>query len=160
MSVTHDTPNPIQNLKTSYMLKELGSGGSGGCCNNPDLTAGWKLIDSAPSTGEYQVDDVVDDELEGDDDEILDSEGSSVTVLDQLEPPNSRTTPLGVEFALLETPPEKLRKMRKAPVDCHALNCWSSLVKLVKENMTCAKCGNAINKFERRTIGIATELDF
>jgi hypothetical protein len=115
---------------------------------------------TAPSTGEYLVDDHVDNELEGNDNESLDSKGSSVTVLDQLEPPNSCTTPLGVEFALLETPPEKLHKMRKAPVDCHVLICWSSLVKLVKENMACARCGDAINKFERGPLELRRNLTF
>jgi hypothetical protein len=45
-------------------------------------------------------------------------------------------------------------------VDCHVLIRWSQLQRLVKERMSCVTCGLAVESFERRTVGIATEIDF
>jgi hypothetical protein len=64
-----------------------------------------------------------------------------------------------VDLALLETPEHKQSKQRKAPDDWHVLIHWSELQKLVKECFSCAGCGGRVTNFNRRTIGIATELD-
>jgi hypothetical protein len=64
-----------------------------------------------------------------------------------------------VWLALTETPPEERKKMRQSPDDCHVLIRWSELVLLVKNNLCCS-CGSPIKRFHRRTIGIATEIDF
>jgi hypothetical protein len=61
---------------------------------------------------------------------------------------------------LRKTPPEELKKKRKAADDCHVLIRWSKLKDLATLHMACAKCGQAITKLERQTVGIATELDF
>jgi hypothetical protein len=81
--------------------------------------------------------------------------------------PTNRVTPgtpcvfsLPPPKELRKTPPEELKKKRKAADDCHVLIRWSELVNLVTSHMACAKCGQAITKFERQTVGIATELDF
>jgi hypothetical protein len=44
--------------------------------------------------------------------------------------------------------------------DCHVLIRWSELQNLVKKRMLCADCGLAVTSFERRTAGIATEINF
>jgi hypothetical protein len=44
--------------------------------------------------------------------------------------------------------------------DCHVLVRWSQLQNLVKKRMSCADCGLAVTSFERRTVEIATEIDF
>jgi ribosomal protein L37AE/L43A len=44
-------------------------------------------------------------------------------------------------------------------VDCHVLIRWSALHEVVTKNTACAKCGTAITRFVRRTVGIATDLD-
>jgi hypothetical protein len=49
---------------------------------------------------------------------------------------------------------------RNASDDCHVLIRWSELQKLVEKRMSCADCGLAVTSFERRTIEIATEIDF
>jgi hypothetical protein len=71
----------------------------------------------------------------------------------------SRVPVCTIDTPLTETPPEDRRKKRKKPEDCHILIRWSQLVSLVKDNFSCA-CGQPIKDFERRTIGIATEVDF
>jgi hypothetical protein len=45
-------------------------------------------------------------------------------------------------------------------VDCHVLVRWSEIEKLVKDRMACVVCGQAVRSFQRRTVGIATEVDF
>jgi hypothetical protein len=64
-----------------------------------------------------------------------------------------------IEYSLIETPTEDRSKEHRQPDDCHVLIRWSQLVDLVKKNLTCA-CGKPVLHFERRTIGIATELDY
>jgi hypothetical protein len=64
-----------------------------------------------------------------------------------------------IDLVLMETPPKEGRKNCKAPADCHILINWSQLVDLIKNNFTCM-CGQPILDFERRTIGIAAEIDF
>jgi hypothetical protein len=45
---------------------------------------------------------------------------------------------------LQETPPEELKKKRKAADDCHVLIRWSELKNLVTSHMACAKCGEVV----------------
>ncbi len=49
---------------------------------------------------------------------------------------------------------------RIATDDCHVLIRWSQIDKLVKQRMACASCGTPVTTFNRRTVGIATEIDF
>ena len=51
-------------------------------------------------------------------------------------------------------------KERNATDDCHVLIRWSQLQNLVKNRMSCSYCGQPVTSFERRTVGIATEVDF
>ena len=51
-------------------------------------------------------------------------------------------------------------KERNATDDCHVLIRWSQLQNLVKNRMSCSYCGLAVTSFKRRTVGIATEVDF
>jgi hypothetical protein len=44
--------------------------------------------------------------------------------------------------------------------DCHVLIRWSQLQNLVKQKMLCADCGLAVTSFQRRTVRIATDIDF
>jgi hypothetical protein len=67
---------------------------------------------------------------------------------------------LNANLALQETPENAQNNKRKVPVDCHVLIRWSALKAMVTESMACATCGMAITRFDQRTIGIATELDF
>ena len=78
-----------------------------------------------------------------------------------IPPPSSPTFSLGQSFlkVLSETPPAERKFKRKQPDDCHIIIRWSELVGLVKNNFTC-KCGEAIHDLRRRTVGIATEVNF
>ena len=78
-----------------------------------------------------------------------------------IPPPSSPTVSPGRSFlkVLRETPPLERKLKRKPPDDCHIIIRWSALVGLVKNNFTC-KCGEAIHDLQRRTVGIATEVDF
>jgi hypothetical protein len=107
---------------------------------------------------------------DNDDDDSVASDGSQITVETlttkkpynlpiSITPSSPSELPLPTEDILLGTPPEERRKNCKAPADCHILIRCSQLVDLVKENVTCA-CGKPIVDFERRTIGIAAEIDF
>ncbi len=58
------------------------------------------------------------------------------------------------------SPAEPPSDERNAPDDCHVLVRWSQLQNLVKRTMACAHCGLPVASFERRTVGIATEIDF
>jgi hypothetical protein len=77
--------------------------------------------------------------------------------------PSSPTTNLTVRnnknLALLETPPEARPKVQRQPDDCHVLIRWSQLEQFIKTTFYC-QCGKPISQLERRTIGIATEIDF
>ncbi len=118
----------------------------------------------------------VDEEhgIDDDDDDEDSSVGSTVTILEQTEPEILLAATVAVvtpgspprcpthlfDLALEETPEDKQSKQRKAPDDCHVLIRWLELQKLVKEHFACAECGQGVVDFNRRTVGIATELDF
>jgi hypothetical protein len=93
------------------------------------------------------------------DEESVASDGSRITETEEtttiLDMPSTMCT-----STRAVTPPKKKRAKRKPTDDCHVIICWSQLSKLVKENMVCSGCGNPICQLHRRTIGIATELDF
>jgi hypothetical protein len=175
------TPQPMA-------VRKLLSSGWGGKLQKDDGPS-WKLAFCSPVCPPSDAEDTDDDDYSeyDTDDESVESEGSSVTVLDQLEcttntplctalptgvtpvPPSTPPSTVVVDtfdpsanirLALQDTPPEKRAKMRKKAKDCHVLIRWSSLQQLLKENMACAKCGTAITNLDRRTIGIATEIDF
>jgi hypothetical protein len=139
-----DAVTPPQDM--SMALKKLGSG-SGGRLN----------VQDNPCQLDY-----VGKEDDSDDNSV----SSSVTVNNafHIVTPPSTNTPVGSlqnNRALDETPENKRSATRKAPDDCHVpLVQWSELQKLVKDRMACAKCGMLVTKFNRQTIGIATELDF
>ena len=150
---TNDPKTPVPQA----VLKLTGSG-SGGRLSRPGEQADWTLDSFLAARDEASS----HDSQSGDDESIDSDESSSVTELDYLESTtlSGSSSPSVLPFSLEETPPEKRRKKRKPAADCHVLIPWSSLLNLVTENMACAKCGQAITHFERRTIGIATELDF
>jgi hypothetical protein len=96
------------------------------------------------------------------DDSSVASKGSTITIVSNSTPASSllpSVTSACVDPALLETPPEKRKTKRQSPDDCHILIRWSQLSSLVKNNFLC-KCGKQIEHFNKRTIVIATELDF
>jgi C1A family cysteine protease len=64
------------------------------------------------------------------------------------------------ESMTLTSPSEPPSDERNAPDDCHVLIRWSQLQNLVKQRMACAHCGLPVATFERRTVGIATEINF
>jgi hypothetical protein len=113
-------------------------------------------------------------DLSSDDECSIASDGSRITVESETLDKNDHILDLTVEVntpasptvripitnpALVETPPEDRRNMRKKPADCHVLIRWSRLVEMMKENLSCL-CGERIKHIDRRTIGIATEIDF
>jgi hypothetical protein len=108
------------------------------------------------------------EEPDSDADSVLSdvSEGSEVTVTTttaiNISVSTARVvTPESIEsIAIAETPPDIRNVKRKPPEDCHVLIRWSELEKLVRENMICMQCGFTIQNLDRRTIGIATEIDF
>jgi hypothetical protein len=122
-----------------------------------------------------------DSDVELSDDDSVDSEGSSITVIESLEETRTMNAPIGrtiavipgspvtnpfasptasPDLALQDTLTEERSKKRNAPDDCHVLILWSELQNLVSKHMACSKCGMAITKFDHRTIGIATELQY
>jgi ribosomal protein L37AE/L43A len=142
-------------------LAKLGSG-SGGRSRVKRTNVPWNL----DCQMEAEAKDTSDLDDEEDDDEIVASEGSSITLNNSDSTtiiPTSSNGPASLPNAILalqETPERDQKKKRKAPVDCHVLIRWSALQELVTKNMACATCGTAITRFVRRTVGIATELDF
>jgi hypothetical protein len=64
------------------------------------------------------------------------------------------------ESMTLTSPLQPPSEERNASDDCHVLIRWSELQNLVKQRMSCAHCGLPVTSFERRTVGIATEIDF
>jgi hypothetical protein len=159
-------PQTAQTVSFPKELRNLLSGGAGGR-SRVAADSAWDL--------HHRREDDGDSDSESDDDSIA-SAGSSITVnIVDLSLPSEATnivtpvtpaSPLPVanrsfaDIALEETPPEKRAVKRKAPDDCHVIIRWSQLACLIKENMNCSGCGKAITKLERRTVGIATEIDF
>ena len=133
----------------------------------------------APSTAHWNWDgqmknDVNSDDDDDDDESSIVSGGSEITIETVILPspplatelpptvvtPSTPThLPATFDFALMETPPDKRKNMRKSPDDCHVLIRWSELVGLVKNNFRCL-CGEPIEDFRRQTIGIATNIEF
>ena len=111
----------------------------------------WNLSVRKEREGEEEVDDSDDD-----------SGGSDESRITVETPPtyiSLSTQDASADFALTETPPEKRNKTRKRPDDCHILVRWSSLVNLIKNNLTCS-CGKAIKHLDRHTVGIATNIHY
>jgi hypothetical protein len=151
--------------KTPLELRRLtcGSGRGGRMEFGTDST--WNLNPCQPS--EFKVSD------EDNDDDSLASDGSRITTT-TLDPsthslnvtidaavvtPEMPASPLASHTFLDETPPEKRGAYRKLPDNRHVIIHWSALSNLIKHNMVCSGCGNPIIKFNRRTVGIATEID-
>jgi hypothetical protein len=155
--------------KVPLELRKLtcGSGRGGRMEFGTDST--WNLSPCQPAS-DYEVSD------EDNDDDSLASDGSRITTttLDPSTPtsslnvtidaavvtPEMPASPLASRAVLDETPPEKRGPHRKLPDDCHVIIRWSELSNLIKHNMVCSGCGNTIINFDRRTVGIATEIDF
>jgi hypothetical protein len=156
---TEETPFSVRRLTSS-------SGRGGRIENNVAPQDEWKLDEGCRLTGPLDS----DSEDEEDYNSISSSEGSQVTILDtevttQLLPPREIEIPpasplVGTTDPSVETPPNVRNSMRKKPDDCHVLIRWSELVKLVQDNFVCSGCGEGIRHLDRRTIGIATEIDF
>jgi hypothetical protein len=117
---------------------------------------------------------VVAADLESDDESSIASNGSQITIEENsihtnfatittsgatITPSSPHVPVRTIDFALEETPPEARKLTRKPPSDCHVLVRWSQLVQFLQSSFIC-KCGKPIVQLERRTIGIATEIDF
>ena len=130
-------------------VKKLMGSGWGGR-RRFDEAPDWTLDYCRPSKDDSSVSDTSDDDS---------SEGSCVTVIDlsvELEETIVPTTTTLID----DCKTKKKGKKRKAPDDCHVILLWSELENLVKCHMACTKCGYAITEFNRRTVGIATEIEF
>ncbi len=107
---------------------------------------------------------LVDESDEDSKDESLASEGSRITSTEEtsivLDVTSTSRRSSSCDIALEETPPEKRSTRRKPPDDCHVIIRWSELSNLIKKNMFCSGCGNTNFELTRRTIGIATEINF
>jgi hypothetical protein len=134
--------------------------------------ASWNLDFRSRAAESDEESDISSDE------ESLASEGSRITSTEETRmtleevvtsvtstnvapssPPASAIRSSG-DIALEATPPEMMAVIRKKPDDCHVVLRWSQLTQLIKENMVCSDCSNPTFKLQRRTIGIATEIDF
>jgi hypothetical protein len=173
-NVTDDTHVGCTEDLPFAVKKLLCGSGKGGRMqwNVPDGKA-WKFSHMLENSIE-QVEDEDDEDEDDDDDD--DSIGSSVTILED----KSATTNYDVATTVpvvtpgypslpashlddlaLKPMPKALRcKQRKAPDDCHALILWLELQKLVKEHFACTGCSEHVANFHRRTVRIATGLDF
>jgi hypothetical protein len=165
-------PSPIQvRQQLPHAVRKLtcASGYGGRMELDVDPEDAWRYGVSRHSESGYDSDSTVDS---------VASDGSQVTVNDDtnndstiitparevLVTPVTPASPPGPAVtrrnATEETPPDIRNVKRKTPEDMHVLIRWSELEKLVTENMVCGGCGNAIKGLDKRTIGIATEIDF
>jgi hypothetical protein len=95
------------------------------------------------------------DEDDGDDcvwDDGIHSDDDSVPSTVTINELSSIITP--------DSPQNANANQRKPSDDCHVLVRWSELQNLVREQMACVTCGTAVTSFHRRTVGIATKLEF
>ena len=125
--------------------------------------SGGRLKAGIPSTWNLnhrpcpENDDATDSDC---DKESTESEGSGITVNESLDVTATRKVLRHVVGLGVETPPEKRSVRRRKPDDCHILVRWLSVCNLIKQNMVCSVCKKPITNLTRRTIGIATEIDY
>jgi hypothetical protein len=162
--LTRETPEPPKYSSLPMAVRKLvcGSGKANRMEKTSSPNARWNLEFCSTTAKEADVSDD-DDSLSSDDDSQITVETVESTNLLQIGTPNTPGSPTlpvrTIDCALLETPTDDRKTKRKRPDDCHIIIRWSQLVQLIETNFTCS-CGHSIKNLDRRTVGIATDVDF